>query len=181
MLPVLLSLAALAAPHWTDRVADADTTVIDSVQPMPTRAGWLRYHDDRIATAEAVPGLLKRLGEPGEPAQRRALADAAARALPAVGGWTDAWVDLIRTESDVIVRNVLVGGLRHADADTAVAGLRAALAHDDAATRAEGARVAAWNRGAGSQLSPELRKALADSDERVRARAAKSLEILRLD
>lgn len=137
----------------------------------PTRSGMLRFRGTELGDARLAPLFLERLLQQPEPAYKLALIDV----LPRTGGdWAEAFVGLMRTETDPGYRAVLVASLKEAPRKPALEGLRSGLVDASAQVRGEAARAAGWSEH-GDQLIAELISALGDSDPYVRAMAARSL------
>jgi hypothetical protein len=152
---------------------------IMALQPQKTRAGWLRFTDPIIHDEAAAAILLERLVAGDDPPLvRAALAEAVGRTG---GDYAAAVSELIPTEADARVREMLVGTLgRQAPGAEAHAGLTAGLQDDDAAVRGAAARTLAA-RSDGAVLAEGLLGLLADPEPAVRADAARSLGVLEVE
>jgi len=141
-----LLLAMPAQAGWVDDAAaaradcQADPTpcaVVDDLRIRESRAGRWFVQDDRL-TQQMLPVLLDRLNHESVPQLRRALAHRATTMLleDDATPWAAAWVDLASADRDVEVRTTAILSLRRAPLSVASPGLRAALTHEDATTRA---------------------------------------------
>lgn len=173
-------------PHPTGEVAAEPAPPTGSLrdqltvlQPQKTRAGWLRFTDPAINNPEAAAILLERLIAGGEaPEVRAALAEAIGRTK---GDYVDAVSQLLATESDARVREMLVGTLgRQVQTPEALVGLGVALQDSAPQVRAAAARTIAEH-GDGGQLGDALIGLLADAEPSVRSDAARTLGILKVD
>jgi HEAT repeat protein len=150
-----------------------------ALQPQKTRAGWLRITDPIINTPEAAPILIERLLAGGDsPAVRAALAEAIGRTK---ADYAQPVSDLITSETDPRVREMLVGTLGHqAQSAAAHPGLNVALHDTDPTVRAAAARTIAA-RDDGAAFADPLIALVQDQDAKVRAAAARSLGVLQID
>ena len=140
-------------------------------QAAPTRAGMLRFRGSELADTRLAPLFLERLLQDPSVAYEQALIEV----LPRTGGdWADAFVGLLRTESDDRMRAVIAASMSEAPRKQALAGIRLGFEDASAQVRGEAARAAGWS-DHGDLLIPELMAALGDSDAYVRAMAARSL------
>lgn len=148
------------------------------LEPLPTRAGTLRLRGDLIRSADAAAVLLHRLTTKSESTQVRA---AIVEALPRTGADVGAVVaDLMTTETDIAVREMMADTLWRAPSEASVAALRRALADAAPSVRAAAARSAARHEK-GDALASELVAALADADETTRIEAIRAVGALKLD
>lgn len=147
-----------------------------ALQPVKTRAGWLRYVDPAIEAPAAAPILLARLSAgQDEPEIRVALAEAIGR----TGGDYVAGVTAqLAVESDARVREMLVGTLgRRATSGDVRPGLMAGL--HDASPQVRAAAVwAIGERGDAAGFGAELIHTLDDDDVLVRRAAARTLGVI---
>ncbi len=179
---------ALASPDWRVRhdaaVAqlwrDQPDLAADlwAIQPMPTRARFLRFWGGIVDEPGAEAVLLERLmvGDEGA-GQRHALVDAISRSG---SDYAQAFAELMSDEPDGWVRAAYVASMRKQDTAYAWPVFRLALSDADAYVRAEGARSLAYH-PQGEALAAELLGALADTDAQVREAAAWSVGVLRID
>lgn len=159
----------------------SDPTRFDALmhlEPMPTRAGTLRFRGDLIRDPAAAAVLLHRLTTTHEdPSVRAAIVEALPRTGADVGA---AVADLLALESDAAVREVMVATLWRAPGDAGLAGLRRGM--NDAAASVRAAAVQAAARHArGSELGAELVAALSDADASTRAQAIRAVGALKVD
>jgi HEAT repeat protein len=163
-----------AALTWREDLATAEK--IDTVAPITTRTGAIRYTDRALATPAAAPLLIERALAAQDPVDRAALA----AALPQTGGdWSDAVAGMLADEPAAVVRVQLAEALREATPAAAWTGL--ALAAVDPAAEV---RAAAWramaNRADASEHGGLVLSGLSDRDSNVRALAIRAAGWLRL-
>ncbi len=148
-----------------------DVELVDQLQVMPTRAGFLRLMGPGLETEAASPMLALRLIQGQEPSEvrqalARSLAGDCAEHFELVAG-------VYAVEADPEVRGILLSGMSRAD-ERALPLLEQALSDHSPELRLEAARVLGYH----SQGGDLLVGALADPDEHVRAMAARKLGYL---
>ena len=164
---------AAVAVTWRDHAELAEE--LWTVQPQPTRAGFLRFWGGIVDDPAASPILLDRLVHGGEGyAVRHALVDAIARSG---SDYDQAFLELMPSEEEPWVRAAYMNALRRQPATTALALYRIGFEDESGLVRAEAARSTGWH-AEGAQLSRELTASLADSDAEVRAAASRALGVL---
>ncbi len=164
---------AAVAMTWRDQPDLA--AELWSMEPRPTRAGFLRFPGGLVDKASASPILLDRLIHGGEGVGvRHALVDGIARSR---ADFDQAFVELMPLEEDPWVRAAYLHSLRRQPATTALALYRVGLEDSVGSVRAEAARSIGWHVD-GAELSAELVSALGDSESEVRAQAARALGVL---
>jgi len=158
-----------------ERERPAQVAELRAATPVATRAGHPRFTTAALESPGTAALLLDRLSRGTDPAPVRA---ALAEALPrADGAYGAALVGMMAKESDPEVRVAMVGSLRRAAAEPALAGLRTALADTDPRVRAAAAEVAA-RRPDGAALTDPLLARLADDSAEVVLAATRSLGAL---
>ncbi len=164
-----------------DTVRDADPerfNALMDLQPAPTRAGMLRFRGDLIRSPDAAAILLHRLTTKSESTEVRA---AIVEALPRTGADVGTVVaDLMTTETDAVVREMMADTLWRAPSDASVVALKRALADASPGVRAAAARSAARH-DKGTELSSELVAALGDPDDATRLAAIAAVGALKID
>ena len=187
--PADVAAAETTVPEdWQGWVASQVDTVRDAeperfnalmdLQPAPTRAGMLRFRGDLIRSTDAAAVLLHRLTTTSESTQVRA---AIVEALPRTGADVGAALaDLMTTETDDTVREMMADTLWRAPSDASVAALRRALGDASPGVRAAAARSAARH-DKGTELSAELVAALRDTDDATRLAAIAAVGALKID
>lgn len=173
--------AATLPPAAAALVQSADPSVaaaIQAWQPVPTRAGTLRFAGTPPGGQADVAAALmaQRLLTGQDPPAVQVALVRHLQAQEADGGDAAGYASLWQAlwAAQPALRVALLGGLEHAhDADGGVSLLTAGLQDADAAVRLEAARVSGYRREAA--LSAPLQRALADDDAGVRRLAARSL------
>lgn len=150
-------------------------TLLRDLEPLPTRAGFLRFSTSVIHDPAAAAVFLDRLAHGhASPAVRAALVEA----LPRTGGdFSAGLLAIVADEDDTSVRRAAMGAFARAEPDAALAGLALGLVDPEPEVRAEAARVAG-TRADGVDLTDALVVAAGDADAGVRADAVRALGLL---
>ena len=151
---------------------------LETVEPVATRAGHLRFTAEEIADPQATAIFAARLAAPSSPPELRlALAEALHRSG---GDWPAAILAQLAVEEDPKVRGILVSTLAKAPEAAALVGLQRGLVDPAAEVRRAACELAGWAPAAGrdSSVAAPLRAALADDDARIRAAAARAFGLM---
>ncbi len=158
-----------------DRLRVERAAYVDEVMNLPvraTRAGFPRITGPIVRDRDAAPILIHRLLTAGESAEVRA---AIVDALPRTeGDFSAAVAELITTETDERVRELLSSALARAQAPFALEGLAVGLTDASPRVRAEAVR-SLGRRTDGASLATGLVTALGDGDVVVQQEAARAL------
>ena len=151
---------------------------LETLEPVKTRAGHLRFTAREIADPQAAMIFGYRLAEPGSPQELRlALAEVLHRSG---GDWSAVLLGQLDGEQDPAVRAILVSTLAKASEGPALLGIHVGLLDPDPGVRRAAAELAGWAPSAGreSSVAGPLQAALLDENAEVRAAASRSLGLL---
>lgn len=160
---MLLLVTAALAFEPTSPTAQA----VVELEPLPTRAGFLRLGGPTLDVPDAAEALAWRLEHLDESLE---VQQAVARAL-ADAGSPEILMEAIAAEEDPAVRGPLLDGLRKVDGEAALALLVRELDSPEAENRCEAARILGYREDGG----PALVTLLDDESDDVRAIAARGI------
>lgn len=173
-----IALSACSTPEVSDEpLTETQETELATLQPTPTRAGFLRFTTKAIHDPRAARVFLDRLESGTESEGVRA---ALVEALPRTGGdYADAALELMATERSPIVRAAYVHTARRAPTAQALAIAERGFADPASEVVAETIRATA-TLADGARLADALRRSLSAPDPAVRVEAARALGILKV-